>query len=61
MEQTDLITILSNATQTNTDEKISLNDSRHPLSPACMAGVLISHPNFSGYCQVKAIAGKLGL
>lgn len=42
-----MITILSDATKTGIDKKISLKVSRLLLNPACMAGVLISGPNFS--------------
>ncbi len=39
--------IPSGVPETVVDEKISLNVSRHPMIPACMAGVRTSRPNFS--------------
>ena len=37
------------------DTKLSLNVSRREVSPACIAGVLASRPNFSALCGLTKL------
>ena len=45
----------SHASKTILDEKISLNVNRRLVTPAWMAGVLTSRPNFSARCGLTKL------